>query len=57
MKKETKSILKDFLIRLTVACILFLIVYLIVTFHPQFLPIDAEWIQKILAEEKLPLPW
>lgn len=57
MKKETRSMLKDFLIRLSIACALFLIVYLIVTFHPQFLPIDAEWIQKILAEEKLPLSW
>lgn len=57
MKKETKEAIKNFFIRLSITCALFLIVYLIATFHPQFLPIDAEGIKEFLAEEKLPLPW
>lgn len=54
--KKSKTRIKDILIRITLAGILFLFVYFIATFEPKFIPIDITMIKEILAVKKIPFP-
>lgn len=54
--KKSKTRIKDILIRITLAGILFLFVYFISTFEPKFIPIDITMIKEILAVKKIPFP-
>lgn len=54
--KKSKARIKDILIRITLAGILFLFVYFIATFEPKFIPIDITRIKEILAVKKIPFP-